>query len=304
MAVDANVIKSADLAKVAEVDFVDQFAKSIAELQELLGITRKVEKTPGQVIKAYKVSGTLASGTVAEGEVIPLSKYKTTVADTFELTLSKYRKQTTLEAIEDKGYSQAVTDTDQAMLRDIQSSIRSSIYSFLNTGNKFAKAEGTGLQETLANTWAKMRGLWEDYGVPDSQFLYFVNPTDCAGYLASADVTVQTAFGMSYIEQFMGMYNVVTSSQVTAGTVIATAQNNLILYHANPANSEVAQAFEFTTDETGLVGVHHETAYDNLTTDTVALCGVNVYAELVDHCVTATIKAPAASGAGDAGAGA
>ena len=74
MAADPNQMKAADFAKVSEIDFVTQFNKGIKVLQEILGITRKVEKVPGQVIKTYKVTGTLESGEVAEGETIPLSK--------------------------------------------------------------------------------------------------------------------------------------------------------------------------------------------------------------------------------------
>ena len=75
MTVDAKMMKAADFAKVSSIDFVERFATNIKQLQEILGITRKIEKIPGQVIKTYKVTGTLEDGTVGEGEVIPLSKY-------------------------------------------------------------------------------------------------------------------------------------------------------------------------------------------------------------------------------------
>ena len=35
-----------------------------------------------------------------------------------------------------------------------------------------------------------------------------VSPLDIAPYLADAQVTVQTAFGMTYVESFLGLYNV------------------------------------------------------------------------------------------------
>ena len=78
MAVEANLIKKADLARVREVDFTERFAASVNDLTKLLGITRRMAKREGSVIKATKASGTLLSGTVAEGDVIPLSKYATT----------------------------------------------------------------------------------------------------------------------------------------------------------------------------------------------------------------------------------
>ncbi|OUO92079.1 hypothetical protein B5F40_01730 [Gordonibacter sp. An230] len=290
MAADPNQMKAADFAKVSEIDFVTQFNKGIKVLQEILGITRKVEKVPGQVIKTYKVTGTLESGEVAEGETIPLSKYKTEVAGLFELTVKKWRKQTTLEAINDKGYEQAVTDTDDRMINDIQGGIRKDFFESMATGT--GEASGEGLQGALAQTWGQLKVLFEDYDVADSDFLYMVNPLDIAGYLEKKDVTVQTAFGMTYVESFLSLYNVLVHTGVPQGTVYGTAKGNLILYYANPRNADVAKAFDFTTDATGYVGVHHETTYDNLTTDTVAICGMALYAELIDRIVKGTIEDP------------
>lgn len=210
---DTNQMKAADFAKVSEVDFVEMFNKGIKVLQEVLGITRKIEKVPGQVIKTYKVTGTLESGEVAEGEEIPLSKYKTEVAGTFELSVKKYRKQVTLEAINDKGYEQAVTDTDEQMVKDIQGLIRKDFFAFLPSGT--GRASGVGLQGALAATWGQLKVLFEDYEVADADFIYMVNPLDIAPYLADKDtdssscqskrrcaktekVGLETAFSNSY----------------------------------------------------------------------------------------------------------
>lgn len=285
MATDPKMMKAADFAKVSEVDFVSQFAKSIRVLQEVLGITRKIEKVPGQVIKTYKVEGTLESGVVAEGEVIPLSKYNTTVAQVFELTVKKYRKQTTLEAINDKGYDQAVADTDVKMVKDIQGTIKADFFSFLSVID--ASVSGTNLQGALAKAWGQMQVLYEDSDA--SGYIYFVNPLDIADSLATATVTTQTAFGMTYIQAFLGTYDLLVYSGVPQGSVIATAKNNIILYYTNPANSDLAKVFNFTTDETGLVGVAHDVHYDNLATDTVAISGLKLFAELESGIVVASI---------------
>ena len=104
MAVENNTIMQADLARVRAVDFNLQFTGSLRKLIEALGVTRKIEKKAGEVLKVYKVTGTLESGVVAEGEVIPLSKYNTTYEPIGEATLNKWRKITTAEAISEKGY--------------------------------------------------------------------------------------------------------------------------------------------------------------------------------------------------------
>lgn len=57
MAVEANAMTAADFAKVSEVDFVEQFTEGVTKLLELLNVIRKVEKVPGQVVKAYKATG-------------------------------------------------------------------------------------------------------------------------------------------------------------------------------------------------------------------------------------------------------
>ena len=58
-----NTVKDADLAKVRDVDFTERFVTGIETLMKMLGITRKIEKKAGEVLKVYKVTGTLQDGT-------------------------------------------------------------------------------------------------------------------------------------------------------------------------------------------------------------------------------------------------
>ena len=48
---ETNLIKKADLARVREVDFVTSFSGSIKKLVEALGVTRKIAKQAGTVLK-------------------------------------------------------------------------------------------------------------------------------------------------------------------------------------------------------------------------------------------------------------
>ena len=84
------------------------FGYSIKKLMEALGVTRKIAKQANTVLKTYKATGTLESGAVGEGETIPLSHYKTVAVNYKEITLKKWRKATTAEAIIDRGFDQAV----------------------------------------------------------------------------------------------------------------------------------------------------------------------------------------------------
>lgn len=279
-----NTITSDDLEKVRDVDFTERFTKDLGTLMKMLGVTRKLKKKAGEVLKVYKVTGTLQDGVVAEGEIIPLSKYESTYEAVGEATLKKWRKQTTAEAISEKGYSQAVNDTNNKMLKDIQKGIRSGFVSFLGTGT--GAATGTGLQATLAQTWGQMKVLFEDTAV---ETVHFINPLDIADYLSTAQVTTQTAFGMTYIENFLGMGNAILASDVPKGKVYTTAAENIVLYYIPVTSEDLGQAFKLTADETGLIGIHTEPVYNNLSAETVAASGVGLFAEMIDGVVVGTI---------------
>lgn len=287
-AVDAKTVKSADLAKVRDVDFTERFSTGIQKLMEMLGVTRKIEKRAGEVLKVYKVTGTLENGTVAEGEVIPLSKYNTTYETIGTAELKKWRKVTTAEAISEKGYGQAVNDTNGKMLKDIQKGIRSQFMSFLQTGT--GEATGVGLQAAMAQVWGKLQILFEDTAV---ETVYFMNPLDVADYLGNAQISTQTAFGMSYIQNFLGMGTAILCSDVPKGKILATASENVVLYYIPVTSADMAQAFALTSDATGLIGIHTGPTYDNLSAETVAASGVGLFAEKLDGIVVGTISAAA-----------
>lgn len=284
-AVDAKTVKEADLAKVRDVDFTERFSKGIDTLMAMLGVTRKQEKRAGEVLKVYKATGTLESGVVAEGEVIPLSKYQTTYEAIGEAVLNKWRKVTTAEAISSKGYGQAVNDTNDKMLKDIQKGVRTSFVNFLATGT--GEVAGAGLQATLAQAWGKLQVLFEDTSV---QSVYFMNPLDVADYLGGAQISTQTAFGMSYIENFLGLGTVILASDVPKGKLYATAAENIVLYYIPVTSADMAQAFDLTSDATGLIGIHTGPTYDNLSAETVAASGVGLFAEKLDGIVVGTIN--------------
>ena len=289
-AVDEKTVKSALLTKVRDVDFTERFSTSIETLMKMLGTTRKIEKKAGEVLKAYKVKGTLEDGKVAEGEVIPLSKYETEYKAIGEATLQKWRKVTTAEAISEKGYGQAVNDTNDKMLKDIQKGIRKSFVDFLKTGT--GKATGVGLQAAMAQVWGRMQVLFEDTAI---ETVYFMNPLDVADYLGSAQITTQTAFGMSYIENFLGMGTAILASDVPKGKIYATAAENIVLYYIPVTSSDMAMAFDLTSDATGLIGIHTGATYDNLSAETVAASGVGLFAEKLDGIVVGDITSAAAA---------
>lgn len=279
-----NLIKKADLVRVREAEFVNMFGYSVKKLMEALGVTRKIAKQAGTVLKSYKATGVLEDGAVAEGDVIPLSKYQTTPVTYKEITLKKWRKATSAEAIIERGYDQAVDMTTDAMLRDVQKGIRKDFFDFLATGT--GSATGDTFQAALAQAWGQLQVLFED---DEIGAVYFINPLDVADYLATANITTQTAFGMTYVENFLGLGTVIFNSSVPKGTVYATAKDNLVLYYIPVNGADLGEAFSFTADETGYIGIHEEPDYTNMTASDTVIAGLELFAERIDGVVVATI---------------
>jgi hypothetical protein len=282
---ETNLIKKADLARAREIDFALQFTGSIKKLTEALGIARKVSKQAGTVLKTYKATGTLQDGAVPEGDTIPLSKYTTEAVSYGEISLLKWRKATSAEAIVERGYDQAVTMTTDRMLKDVQKKIRTDFFTFLATGT--GTAEGAGLQGALAQGWGELQTLFED---DEIESVYFLNPLDVADYLGTAQITTQTAFGMSYIENFLGLGTVFMNSSVPQGKFYATAKENLVLYYVPVNGADLNEAFSFTSDETGYIGIHEEPDYTNMTSSDIVVNGMTLFAERIDGVVVGTIS--------------
>lgn len=289
MPAEDRLVKATDMKKIREIDFVNQFTHtSLQKLIEVLGVTRKIPMMEGTTMYVYSMTGELQNGSVAEGEVIPLSKIEQTKTPIGEITLDKYRKAVSAEAIKKSGYQTAVVETDAKLLSLVQNKIRTNLFSFLNgTITGATSVAGTGLQATLAAAWGQLQALFED---DTAQAVYFVNPLDIADYLASATVSVQTAFGMNYIEDFLGLGTVITSSRITQGTIIATAKENLIMYYLT-MNGDVADAFDLTADELGYIGI--KSGYQNESRaqiESLVMDGIQFLVEYATGVVKGTIN--------------
>lgn len=285
---EANLIKKSDLAKAREIEFTYNFSEGVRKLVEALGVTRKIAKQAGTVLKAYKATGTLLSGDVAEGDTIPLSKYVTEPVNFGEITLKKWRKATSAEAITERGYDQAVEMTTDRMLKDVQKTIRTDFLNFLATGT--GEASGANLQATLAQAWGQLQVLFEDDAI---EAVYFINPLDIADYLANAEISTQTAFGMTYIENFLGLGTVIMNASVPKGRICATAKDNIVLYYIPVNGADLGEAFDFTSDETGYIGIHETPDYTNMTASDTVINGMVFFAERIDGVVVGTIGAGA-----------
>ena len=294
---ETNLTGKTDLKNAITIDVTNTFKENLNKLIEMLGITRKISLTSGSTIKLYKgynVTLDSGNGVVPEGEVIPLSKVTQKEAETKTVSLKKYRKATSGEAIALYGTDNAIANTDEALIRKIQKGIRTSLVEGIKKGTGTQTALGTGFQGALASAWGKLQTLFEDYGVENA--VVFANPLDIAKYVANAQVTTQTAFGLTYLVDFTGTV-IISTTDVEQGKIWATVPENIVFAYINPSQSDVAKAFGLASDETGYIGMTHFTDEQTLTYQTLVLSGIEIYAERLDGIVKVEITDQAAAAA-------
>lgn len=280
---EANITKT--LGTALSIDFVQKFGANFKSLHELLGVQRVLPMQQGMNIKTYTSSVTLAGETIAPGELIPLSEVKREAGPSYELTWDKKRKAVALEDIQKYGFDTAISMTDAKLLNAIQKGIRTKVLAQLATGTGTAAAEN--LQGVLAKNWATVTSAFDE---DDVEVISFINPFDAGYYLANANVTTQTLFGMTYLEGFLNNRVVFMSAEIPQGTVYSTAADNLVVAYADMAGGDVKQTFDFTVDSTGLIGVTHDINKARLTAETITAYGVVLFAERLDGVVVGAIE--------------
>lgn len=286
---ETRLITQSQMSKAREIDFVNLFAhNSLAKLVEVLGVTRKIPMQEGTTMYVYTTSGTLQSGAVAEGAVIPLSQYQRDKAAVGEITLNKWRKATSAEAIMKSGYDEAVRATDAALLKDVQKEVRGAFFTLINgaIANSTSVSEET-VQAALAEAWGQLQVKFED---DTAEAVYFLNPLDVADYLKTATITVQTAFGFNYVEDFLGLGTVILSSRVTQGTFFATAKENIVLYYLT-MGGDIASKFGLTTDELGYIGIKTDIPTEQRAQlETLVMSGIQFFVEYAQGVVKGVIS--------------
>lgn len=273
-----------------EVDFVTSFGRDITALTEVLGISRPIRKTNGTTLRALTATGELQSGDVAEGDIIPLSQYGVTEKALATIVLKKYRKAVTLEAIERNGYAAAVDMTDEEFKTQLQDEVLAQFYNFLLQGE--LTSEEATFQMALAMAIGNVKDAFKKMHKAATGVAAFVNTLDVYKYLGGADITVQTAFGMDYVENFMGANILFFSSEIPQGRVIATPTNNIVVYYVDPGDAEFAQAgLSYTTDaQVPYIGFHTEGNYQRAQSESYAIMGLTLFAEYLNGIAVVTLS--------------
>lgn len=286
MAALDNTITTADVVTALDVEMSANFDQEVNRLLEILGIFG-VEVVPaGTALYQYKVTGSLASDTVAEGDEVPLSKYDVKKTPIGEVAIKPYRKLTTAQAILKSGFENAVRKTDNKMVKDIRGDILADFFTFLGKGT--GTSTGAGLQAALAKADAALGDELEKNNDQSDRYIHFVNRQDIADYLATANITTQTVFGMEYLQNFLGVTDVFITSKVTAGTLYVTPVENLHIYGVDFAALGAA-ALSYEQQENSLVGVHHDANYARTSAETNVLTGANFIPEATNYIIKGTV---------------
>lgn len=267
-----------------EVDFVTRFGDNWEALRNILGIMRPIRKTAGTSLVAYTASVTLESGAVDAGEVIPYSKATIVQAAKSDVTIEKYAKAVPIEDVNTYGAEIAIEKSDDAFLTQLQNVVLSKFYTFLNTGSTTGSA--TNWQDALAKAQGLVLNKFATIQKDVTAVVGFANILDAYDYLGAANITVQTAFGLTYIKDFMGYSTLflLPEAQIARGDVIATAVENIDLYYIDPSDSDFAKlGLEYTTQgETNLIGFHAQGNYSTAVGESYALMGMALWAEYLD----------------------
>lgn len=295
MAAKENVTISTQFTTSArEVDFVTRFNDNWDALRTILGIMRPIRKAPGTKLVSYKaeVDGTLQGGsTVAEGDEIPFTKMKVFPVTYGDIEVAKYAKSVTIESVAKYGAEVAVEKTDDAFLVALQNKVLGDFYTFLATGSLALtpKTWQLALAQAKGKVLAKFMGMDKDV----TEVVGFANIMDFYDYLGDKEITTQTMFGLTYVQNFLGYSTLflLPDKYVAAGKVIATPVENIDLYYVDPSDSDFAKlGLNYTVKgETNLIGVHVEGDYSRATGDMYAIMGMKLWAEYLDGIAVATV---------------
>ena len=275
-----------------EIDFVTRFNDNWNALQQIMGISRPIRKTPGTKLVSYTADVTLESGSVDPGEVIPYSKTTIVQSAKADLTIEKYAKAVPIEDVEKYGAAIAIEKSDDAFLTKLQNKVLGKFYTFLNTGSLAGTA--AGFQAALATAQGLVLNKFATIQKDVTGIVGFANILDAYDYLGAAQITTQTAFGLTYLQDFMGYQTLflLPATGIARNKVLATPVENIDLYYIDPADSDFAKlGLPYTTQgETNLIGFHAQGNYSTAVGESFALMGMALWAEYLDGIANVTIS--------------
>ena len=285
-----------------EIDFVTRFSQSWEELRNVLGISRPIKKEAGTTLVSYIASVTLEDGDVGAGRVIPYSKASVQQVGHDDLKIKKYAKAVTVEDVDKYGVQVAVEKTDDAFLNELQGVVLDDFYTHIADDTHAMTGTYSTFQMAVAMALGKVKDKFKKMRKNATQTVVFVNTLDLYTYLGGAQVTMQTAFGLDYIQNFLGASVVIVTSEIEPGKVIALPAENLIPYYIDPSTEFARLGLVYTTDgDTNLIGFHAQGNYGTAVGESFALMGMKLWMEYADGVAVITIGSEASADEGGEG---
>ena len=275
-----------------ELDFVSRFGQNWEALREILGIMRPIEKQAGTKLKSYTAKVDLEDGNVDPGCVIPYSKATIKQVGYADLTLKKYAKAVPVEDVDKYGVEVAVEKSDNAFLNELQSVVMDNFYDTLTDDTHAMTGTDATFQMAVAMSIGKVQDKFKKMHKDITSVVVFVNTLDVYEYVGSANISIQTQFGIQYVKDFLGAQTMIISSEIERGKVIAIPSDNLVLYYIDPSTEFAKLGLVYTTDgETNLIGFHVQGNYGTAVGESFALMGMVLWYEYADGVAIETIDA-------------
>lgn len=275
-----------------EKDFVTRFTKNWKALAEVIGIVDPIKKEAGTTLKSYVAKVDLESGEVPAGAVIPYSKYTVEEVDYADVKVEKYAKAVPVEDVDKYGVEVAVEKSDDAFLSELQGVVLDRFYTQLTDDTHAMTGTEDNLQKAIAMAIGKVKDKFKKMRRNITSTVVFVNTLDIYEYLGSANITVQTLFGVEYVKNFLGADTIIISSEIEQGTVIALPSDNMVLYYVDPSGEFAKLGLVYTTEgETNLIGFHAQGNYGTAVGESFALMGMALWYEYADGVAIETISA-------------
>ena len=209
-----------------------------------------------------------------------------------DLAIEKYAKAVPIEDVENYGAAIAVEKSDDAFLTALQNEVLSKFYTFLGTGSLTGTA--ATWQAALAMAQGKVLDKFMTLKKDVTEVVGFANVLDAYDYLGTQQITTQTLFGLTYIQNFMGYRTLflLPAAMVARNKVYATPVENIDLYYIDPGDSDFAKlGLNYTVKgETNLVGFHANGNYSTAVGESFAIMGMALWAEYLDGIANITVQ--------------
>ena len=126
-----------------------------------------------------------------------------------------------------------------------------------------------------------------------TRIVVYVNTMDAYRYLGAAQLTVQNAFGLDYIKNFMGADTMILAGDedIPSGTIVAIPVSNIVDYYTDPSHSAYARmGLKYTVNtEAPMLGFAVEGDYSHASGYSWAIMGHVLWAEYLDAIAVITV---------------